>query len=299
MDIDALKTIVLVARHGSFSAAARILDLDPSSVSRIVAGVEHALGLRLFQRSTRRLSVTEEGAVYIARVAPLIDDIEKAADDARQLRELPSGTLKMTASVAFAYECVTPYLRAFHETYPNVTVELWPTDANVDVLANNIDLAIRLASAPEGELISTRLLATRYRVCASPQYLDRHGPIGAPQALVDHDCLRFALPDFRSQWKFRKDDKVISVAITGTTLISNALSLRRAAREGLGPVLLPDWLVRHDVRQGILIDLFPDHDCTATTFDTGAWALYPSREFLPRKVRSMIDFLRVKLRQAS
>ena len=110
--------------------------------------------------------------------------------------------------------------------------------------------------------------------------------------------LRFALPEFRTRWKFRRDGAVTEVAINGNTLISNALSLRRAARDGLGAALLADWLVRRELAEGTLIDLFPDHDCTATTFDTGAWALYPSKEYLPRKVRSMIDFLRDRLRSA-
>ena len=296
MKLDDLKTLRLVARQGSFAAAARVLNVDPSSVSRIVAGLERALGLRLFQRSTRRLSLTEEGEIYLRRIAPLLDEIDHAREVAAGVSQAPSGTLRMTASVAFAQECIVPHLGDFHRLYPRVAVELLPTDANLDLTANGIDLAIRLASAPRGDLISTRLRATRYRVFAALEYLARHGPISGPEELTEHACLRFALPEFRSRWRFRRGrGDPIEVAVGGWLVIANALSLRQAAVDGLGPVLLADWLVSREVAAGRLVDLFPGWHCTATDFDTGAWALYPSRSYLPRKVRVMIDFLRARL----
>lgn len=296
MEIETLKTVVLVAQQGSFAAAARVLNVDPSSVSRAVASAEAALGLRVFQRTTRSLAVTEEGEIYLRRIAPLLDELEQAREVATRAVHVPSGTLKMTASVAFAHECIVPHLQAFHALYPEVSVELLPTDANLDVTANGIDLAIRLAAAPKGDLISTRLLATRYRVCAAPAYLSKHGPIEIPQDLARHACLRFALPDYRTRWRFRRGEAAaFEVPVSGKTIIANALALRRAAVDGLGPVLLADWLVRADLATGRLVDLFPDYDCTATEFETGAWALYPSRSYLPRKVRVMIDFLRAQL----
>ncbi|MEM9094842.1 MAG: LysR family transcriptional regulator [Pseudomonadota bacterium] len=296
MDTDLLKTVALVAQHGSFAAAARLSGVDPSSVSRAVANAEAVLGLRLFQRTTRSLTITEEGEIYLRRVAPLLEELDAAREAATKALRKPSGTLKMTASVAFAHECIVPHLRAFHERYPEISVELLPTDANLDIAANGIDLAVRLAASPTGDLISTRLLRTRYVVCASPDYLKTHSPIHAPEDLAAHDCLRFALPEFRTRWRFRLDGgEPFEAPVAGRTIIANALSLRRAALEGLGPVLLADWLVARDLAEGRLVELFPDYDCAATEFDTGAWALYPSRSFLPRKVRVMIDFLRERL----
>jgi DNA-binding transcriptional LysR family regulator len=297
METDALKTVVLVAQHGSFAAAARVLNVDPSSVSRLVASTEAALGLRLFQRTTRSLTITEEGETYLRRITPLLEELDHAREEAGRLRRAPSGALRLTASVAFAHECILPHLAAFHTAYPDIAVELLPTDANLDLLANGIDLAIRLAAAPEGDLISTRLMRTRYHVCASPDYLARHGPIEAPEALAERTCLRFALPDYRTRWRFRRGEAApFEVAVQGWIVIANALSLRQAARDGLGPALLADWLVGRDLASGRLIDLFPNHDCTATEFDTAAWALYASRSFTPQKVRVAIDFFRGKLR---
>ncbi|MDJ0820921.1 MAG: LysR family transcriptional regulator [Paracoccaceae bacterium] len=296
MDLEALRTITLVAQQGSFAAAARVLDMDPSSVSRSVANTEAELGLRIFQRSTRALSLTEEGETYLRRIEPLIDEFEHARDIAQASCRRPSGTLKMTASVAFAHECIVPILSAFHERYPEMTVELLPTDMTMDIAANSIDLAIRLAPAPKGDLISTRLMTTRYRVCASPAYLEEHGPIVKPGDLIDHNCLRFALPDFRTRWRFKlNDNPAFDVPVSGHTIIANALSLRQAAVDGMGAVLLADWLIRSEIQTGSLVDVFPEYECTATEFDTAAWMLYPSRSYLPRKVRVMIDYLRERL----
>lgn len=204
----------------------------------------------------------------------------------------------MTASVAFAEVCIVPLLRDFHTLYSEMAIELLPTDETLDLAANGMDLGIRLGPAPTGDLITTKIMSTRYLVCASPEFIGARGPISSPQELSTQNCLRFALPEFRTRWRFRpKDGPVLDVPVSGNTVIANALSLRRAAIDGLGPVLLADWLVRDDIASGALVELFPDHACTATEFDTAAWALYPSRAYLPRRVRVMIDFLRERLNE--
>jgi len=296
MNVQSLKIILLVAQHGSIAGAARVLEMDPSSVSRIVSNFEKEIGLRLFQRTTRFLKMSEEGELYLNRVGPLLDELEAARENALQLKSTPSGTLKLTASVAFAHECIVPLLPAFHQLYPKILIELIPTDANVDLLADGVDLAIRLTTAPDGNYITTRILPTRYRVVAAPDYISSHGPIDHPGQLSEHNCLRFSLPDFRSRWIFRTQNQApFEVAVSGQTLIANALSIRQAARNGMGPVLLADWLIERDLKTGRLVDLFPAFEASANDFDTGAWALYPSRNFLPQKVRVMIDFLRENL----
>lgn len=293
MDTNALKTVVMVARLGSLAAAARSLDLDPSSVSRTVAAVEASLGARLFRRSTRRLSVTDQGAAWLEKIAPLLDGLEAAAEDIRHEQSALTGTLRMTASVAYTEVVILPRLRSFRDRFPGLTLDLLPTDRNVDLNADGIDLAIRLAPAPQGDLISTRLSRTRYHVCASPAWIKEHGRPESPHALAGLDCVRFSMPGYRSHWRFRRaGEPDFEVAVTGSLLVSGALTLRSAARDGLGPSLLADWLTAHDRKEGRLVNLFPDYDCTATDFDTGAFALYPSRSWLPRKVRTMIDFLR-------
>lgn len=292
MELMALKTVLTIREHGGIANAARVLDLNPSTVSRTLSQVEAETGLRLFQRSTRRLSVTEEGARYLDRIAALIADFDAACEEALDARRAPRGTLRMTASVAFAETCIVPHLGAFQEAHPDISVELLPSDDNLDLVGEGLDLAIRLARAPKGDLIVRQLMPTRYRAVAAPEFVERHGKLANPVMLGNLDCLRFTLPGYRSHWRFRDRAGVVTeVPITGKLLISNALALRAAAVAGLGPCLLADWLIQEDLEAGRLIDLFPDYDCTATSFDTAAWLLYPSRSYLPGRTRAMVDFL--------
>ncbi len=296
MDTKSLEIVLDVAREGSFAAAARRHAIDPSAVSRTVAAVEAALGARLFQRTTRRLSLTEAGARYIQRIGPLMEELDRAGEEARSFGATPTGSLRLTTSVAFGLECVVPLLGAFRDAYPALSLDLLLTDANVDLVAERVDLAIRLAPALTADLIGARLMTTRYRVCASPDYLAGQQPIRDPADLADHPCLVFTLPGFRSRWLFRdRSGAVAENPVRGDIAISNATALKAACLAGLGPALLANWLVDRQIAAGRLVDLFPDHDVTATTFDTAAWLLYPSRAFLPNKVRVAIDFLRVRL----
>ncbi len=295
MDIVSLRLFVDVAQRHSFSAVARDRAIDPSSVSRAVAALEAELGTRLFQRTTRTLALTEAGELYLARVAPLVEELERARDDVASARTDPAGTIRLTASVAFGQMRVVPLLAAFGAAFPRLELELILSDANVDLVADRIDLAIRLAPSYRADVIGVKLIPTRYRVVASPGYNNREDLPGTPEALSHRECLRFNLPDYRTRWLFRRNSKVTEVPVGGRIVISNALALRSAALSGLGPALLGDWLVRDDLAAGRLVDLFPDHDVAATTFDTAAWLLYPSKEHLPSKVRAVIDFLRKEL----
>lgn len=308
MNVHSLRVALTVAAQGGFAAAARRLDLDPSTVSRLVAALEADLGLRLFQRSTRRLALTDEGRRYLDRAGPLLDALDQARDEAQGGSAAPSGLIRLTTSVAYGCECVTPLLGAFADACPDLSIELVLSDANLDLIGEQIDLALRLAPSPSGDLISARLAHTRYRVCAAPSYLARHGRPETPAALAERDCLRQDLPAYRSRWRFRAldpqqsgdaadqaIDPATDIAIGGRLVLSSPLALRRAARDGLGPALLADWLTDEDRAQGRLVDLFPAHRATATDFDTGVFFLYPSRRFLPLKVRAAIDFFRNRL----
>ncbi|MEH7830223.1 LysR family transcriptional regulator [Gemmobacter denitrificans] len=293
MNLDDLKTLLLVRDQGGFAAAARTLDLNPASVSRRVAEIEAGLGLRIFQRSTRRFSVTEAGEAFLTRLAPLLDEFDAALGSAETLSTDPGGTLRMTTSVSFGHEVVMPLLGGFHAAYPGIRVELILSDSNLDLVRDRIDLALRLAPAPAGALISSRILTARYRVVASPAYLQQNPAPARPEDLAHHPALRFPLPGFRDRWMFRDTaGRVTEVPVDGWLICSNALSLRRAALDGLGVALLTDWLVGQSLRDGTLIDLFPQLEVTATGFESGIWALYPTKAYLPQRVRLMIDFIR-------
>jgi DNA-binding transcriptional LysR family regulator len=293
MDTTHIRLFIEVARRGSFATVARDHNLDPSSVSRAVAALEDDLGMRLFQRSTRRVALTEAGHLYLARVEGLVDELDHARDEALTVSVGPVGTLRLTTSAAFGYQCLVPLLSEFRTRYPALKLDLLLTDENIDLLAERVDLAIRLGPSEDSAMIGSKLMSTQYRVCASPEYLKTHRVPKKPQDLRTHRCLLFSLPEFRLRWFFRdRKGGLEEVPVEGDILMSNALALRQAAVAGVGPVLLPDWLVDEELARGRLVNLYPAYRVTATDFETAAWLLYPSRAYLPNKVRVMIDFLR-------
>lgn len=297
MDIETLRTFVQVARRGSFAVVARDRGTDPSSVSRTIASLEDELKVRLLQRSTRRMTLTEAGAKYLARIEPLLEELDQARDEALAVSARPIGTIRLTASVAFGQKCIAPLLPKLRNAFPDLGVDLILTDANVDLVSDGIDLAIRLGPSQDSALIGVKLVDTRYRVCVSPAYLEncrrRKSSLKTPADLAAHSCLLLNLPDYRSRWLFRDTDGMITpVAVHGDILISSPLVLLTCALEGMGPALLANWLADEALAHGALVDPFPDYAVSATNFETAAWLLYPSRTYLPTKVRIVIDFLR-------
>lgn len=293
MDVATLRVFLDVAQRGSFAAVARDRDTDPSTVSRTVAALEKELGIRLLQRSTRRVALTEAGAQYLARIGPLVEDLDHAGDEARAASRGPSGTLRLTTSVAFGQTRIVPLVPALRLAHPALRLELLLSDARLDLVAERVDLALRMAPRIEGDVVASLLMPTRYHVAASPDYL-RHAPrIAAPRDVSAHRCLLSALPEFRTRWRFRAPNGGISqVAVGGDVVTTNAVALRDCALAGLGPALLPDWLIGPDLAEGRLVDPLPDHRVTATEFETGVWIVYPTRALVPAKVRVAIDFLR-------
>lgn len=296
MEIDTLRLLVEITRLGSFAAVSRARDIDPSMISRLVSQAEGKLGTRVFQRTTRRLSLTESGARFIARIAPLVDEYDQAIDETRNEQALVSGTVRLTASIAFGQACLLPLVAQFRNAYPELKLELILSDSNIDLVRERIDLAVRLTASVEGDLIRSKLCRTRLRVCASAKYLAASPPIKIPNDLEGHPCLLFDHDDFQKSWVFRdSEDRVTEVPVNGNIAISNGLCLRFAALDDLGPALLGDWLINEDLKAGRLVDIFPNYEVTATTFDTAAWLVYPSRSYLPARVRHTIDFFRKHL----
>lgn len=299
MDTRDLDLLIEVARAGGFAAAAKVIGSDPSSVSRTVAALEAELGVRLFQRTTRSLSPTEAGELYLSRLQPLLEELARIGAEARDTKAEPKGTLRLTASVTFGQAMILPLLPDFRRAYPDIVPECLFTDANLDLVADRIDLAVRLAPAIEGNVVAAKLMTTRYRVVASPDYLARSAPIERPGDLADHRFVLFTIRPFNTRWLFRDAaGGTTEVAVKADMAISPAGAILEAARMGLGVALLPNYLTDHDFATGRLVHLLPTWDVAATSFDTGAWLVYPSRSFLPTKTRAMIDFLRGRLRWA-
>ncbi|MCZ2498087.1 LysR family transcriptional regulator [Xylophilus sp. Kf1] len=299
MDTQHLRTFVEVATQGSFAAAARRMGLATSQVTRAVAALEKELGVRLMHRSTRCLTLTDAGATYFERVSVLLGELDAAGDELRTGNAEVRGAVRITASLALGQRLVLPLMSRLHTLYPALELDLRFSDMVVDLIGQQVDVALRQSATVDESMVGVRLGGLRYRVCASPAYLERHGRPRVPSDLADCDCLRIGLPGFQAEWSFRPlaapDAPVESVRVGGWLVASSALTLRDAALTGLGPVLMADWLLDDDIDAGRLVDLFPGFEATSTSFDHSVWLLYASRAHLPRRVRVVIDFLRTEL----
>ncbi len=296
METQQLGILLKVVELGSFAAAARHFDLAPSVVTRAVGALERELGLRLLQRTTRRLALTDAGAAYCEHARAAMDALDRARDMAQATQGGVAGTVRITASVAYGQTVLVPLLPALHRQHPKLELDLLLTDATLDLVAERVDLALRLGPAVDSSMVGLRLAPVRFSVVASPEHLRSHGRPRVPADLARCGCLRFPLPGYRTLWSFRSaDGQVEPVPVQGWLVLSTALALHRAALDGLGPAMLADWLVQSDLASGRLVDLFPDHEVTATGFDSAVWLLYPSRAFVPRRVRAAVDFLKQAL----
>lgn len=293
MEIETLRTFVEVMKAGSFAAAARRMEVDPSAVSRTVASLENALGARLFHRTTRRLSPTEAASAYFDRIAPLIDELERAATLAADTGEELRGTLRITAAVTFAQANVVPILPEFARRHPELTFDLVLTDKILDLVEERIDVALRLGVLPDSSFIAQRLCDMHYVVAASPEYVRKRGKPETPEDLGRHDCLRYPMQGFGARWRFRRgDEPIVEVPVRGRVVASNGVALRQCAVAGMGILMLPRWNVAQELAEGTLVELLEDHEATASEFDAAVWMLYPSRSYLPRKVRVLAEYLK-------
>ncbi|MEZ5957598.1 MAG: LysR family transcriptional regulator [Hyphomonadaceae bacterium] len=293
MQLNAVRIFADVMALGSFAAAARLRDLDPSSISRAITGLEKELGLRLFQRDRRKLAPTEAGAHYYDQVKGLLEDIDRAGQEALDLTLEPRGVLRVTACTSLGQRVLAPLLPKLMETYPALSLDLVLTDTQVDLVADKIDLAIRFGPEPEGDVVAAKLVPRRFRVCASPSYVQRAGAVMHPKELSERECILFPLPGYRTRWLFRDAaGEQLAVPVHGRLLVSHGLTMTQCAVSGLGPALLPDWLCNREIDDGSLVDMLPDYSCAATEFGTAAWMVHPSRNYVPYKVQAFMNFLR-------
>lgn len=299
MELSAIALFVEVVRRGSFAAAARASDVDPSAVSRVIAGLESELGVRLFQRSTRRLSPTEAGVRYFEQVEPILEELDKARLLAMESGRAPQGTLRIACPVSYGLLNLVPLLGEFSKQYPELKFDLVMTDQAIDLVTERLDVAIRLGPLADSSLIAVQLETMVGKVCASPAYLERFGRPKRPSDLTGHPCLLLQMPGFGEKWRFRSSaGRMDEVEVTGPLRSSNALALMQCAVAGMGVILQGDWIVGAAIADGSLVDLFPRHEVTAAEFEHPAmWIVYPSRTYVPEKVRVFVAFLKERVGQ--
>ncbi|MGB2741860.1 MAG: LysR family transcriptional regulator [Cognaticolwellia sp.] len=296
MDLDTIQLFVEVMKRKSFAEVARLRNIDPSSVSRSIRKLETTLGFRLFQRTTRKLSPTEAGKSYFMQVEGLVATFIQAGERALDLSNQPIGILRVSACTSFGQKKLVPLLPVMRNKYPKLIIELVLVDSQIDIVEQQIDVAIRFGKRPTDDFICKELAPRKFVVCASPAFIKSNPITKSPLCLNKLECLRFSIPGYREAWKFRQPNKKeFSVPVTGHLLISHGMTMTASAVAGLGVALLPDWLCQDELVDGSLLDLFPDYECAAADFDTSAWLVYPSSDYMPLKLSAFIDCLKSEI----
>jgi DNA-binding transcriptional LysR family regulator len=285
--LTSLTAFVRVVDTGGFSAAARKLEMSTTMVSNHIQALEERLGARLLNRTTRKVSVTEIGKAYYDRCVQILSDIEQADDIAGALQSVPRGTLRIhsaTHMVPFVAGVVAKLL----STYPDVKVDLRMGEANVDLIEEGYDVALRMTPPPDSSLIVRSLATWRHVLCCSHDYLEKHGRVQQLEELAEHNCGRHLNYPFGDEWRFfDRKGAPAAVRISGSLVTNSGEALRRMVIEGAGIGLLAGFLVRDDLDSGRLVRLLPEYRPVEMSMN----AVYPHRHHLSAKVRTFIDML--------
>lgn len=290
-DLNSLKVFVQVAEHRNFSAAARHMDLTASAVSKSVNKLEEELGVRLFNRNTRAVNLTTDGAYFLDCCRTMLAQLESAEIALSPARNSLQGRLRLHMSVGFGKRVVLPALAAFRKRYPGITIDAELTDRVVDLAYEGVDVAIVVGPVADDRVIARKICDLQFVACASPDYLARYGEPLSPEDLDRHKCLAYVIPQsgrYR-EWKFQKDGQVFGKTVSGDLNMNNAESLLEAAIAGEGIVMLSTFVTADAIMANKLRIVLRDFLAPGPS----AWAVYlPNRRLSPR-VKAFVDFLQL------
>lgn len=290
-----MAVFVRIVERGSFAAAASDLELTPSAVSKIITRTERRLGVSLLTRTTRRLSLTQEGEVYLERARSILAAINDAEAEVAQGRETPSGRLRISCGTAFAMHFLVPALTDFQNQFPQIEVELNITDRQVDLVAEQIDIGVRMGALGDSSLIAKRIGQSQRVICASPAYLEAHGTPQTPVDLADHNCMTISHISNLTKWPFATPEGINRLTVHGNFSTDSAEVLRQMALAGQGIVRLGRFILIDDIRAGRLVPILTDHHSDETFPMSLVMPVGPHRA--PR-VRAFVDFIVEKMRSA-
>lgn len=286
----AIRAFREVARRGGFASAARALNISTPSVSRLVSDLEADIGVRLFSRSTRGVSLTEEGEVFLAEGVALFEELEAVTEEMRARRSEPRGRLRISSVIAFGQDVLVPAVAAFMERYPQVTVEVDISNRKIDLVQEPFDLAIRVGEGvglEDSSLNARKISAQKLIFVATPDYVDR---FGMPMALSDLSSHRIA-KQVSGNWgrtnTLRCGDKIEEITLSDDFLVNSPNAARNAILTGQAMGLLADYLADPHLKSGALVRLLPDYE----TVEQPIYAVFVHRNYMPAKVRAFIDYL--------
>ena len=283
-----IELFVQVAETGSLSRAAEALELSNAAASRHLSALEERLGARLVERNTRRLYLTDTGQEFLSRAKSILSDLKDAESAVNATALNPTGVLRITASLSFSMHHVAPLLREYTQRYPNVTVHVESANRYLDIIDNNIDVAIRTREyEPDSNITIRRLAQTRRILTASPRYLAQYGKPQTLQELSQHKLLIYIHANNPNELRFSKDGETVTITAKGLLESNDGQILRTAALDGLGILVQPTYIVYDDIVAGRLVPLLDAWDLPPLTINLA----YPSRKHLSAKVRTFIDFM--------
>lgn len=283
-----LNHFVKVVEAGNISAAANRLDVAKSAVSRRLKELEEHLGVELFHRTTRRMTLTDTGRAFYGRALRILDDLNEAELATSQAHQTLKGKLKVALPSSFGLMHMTSAVNDFLLQHPQIEFDLDFNDRQVDLIEEGFDLAIRIAELPDSSLIARRIASINHVVCASPAYLERYGLPEHPQDLVSHRCLTYSLLKDPYHWTFIGDDgREHSVRVNSCMRASAGGFLRDAAVEAQGIIYMPAFIVYREIEAGALVTILDEY----TKWEIDAYAIYPQTRHLSQRVRTFVDFL--------
>ena len=291
--LDALKAFTTVAQLGGFSAAARTLGLPVATVSRKVAELEQSLGVRLFDRSTRHVSLTEVALPYFQQCRMILDALQEADDGISNAQRAPNGELVVTAPVGFGVQHLQPVVIEFMREYPEIAVQLLLVDRMVNLIEEHVDVALRISTLPDSSLIPVHLGQITMVVCAAPGYLRRAGVPQHPDDVSNHSCILWNSLGAQRAWLFKVDGQETMFPIQMRLLTTLPNSAVQAAEAGLGLTQVTSYQAEAAVRDGTLVPVLRAFECKPTPVSL----VHPSKRHVPAKLRTFLDFAAPRLRE--
>ncbi len=288
MPMDDLEIFARVVTAGNMSAAGREMGLSPAVVSKRVSHLEQRLGTRLFQRTTRQLTLTEVGQGFYDRVVNILASIEEAEAFVTRRNMLPRGTLKITAPTAFGRLHIAPFLGEFMDQYPDIVMHLDLSDSFVDIVGAGFDAAIRIAELEDSSLVARKLAPCHRVICATPGYLEKHGEPETLADLAKHNCLA---PAAQEMWRLQGPEGPVTLRVAGNIRTNSTEVVRESVMAGLGIALRSTFDVGAELKSGQLQVVLPDYHESARV---AVYAVYPCRHYVPAKLRVFVDFLATK-----
>lgn len=293
-----IHTFIKVVEAGSFSAAARD-NLSISSIARQIKSLEDEVGIRLLNRNTRNLSLSEPGRLFYERACKLAADFSNAKSEASSFQQSVKGHLKVSLRVSAGTTIIVPALPAFLEKYPDLTLDISLTDERLDLVANSIDVAVWMGQLPSSDIVARRLSPSQRILCGSPGYFEQHGRPEHPSDLKKHSCLLFSAPTYSNRWQFQHDGRMEEVEVAGRLRTGNVLVLLSAALSGIGVIMVHEWMVRRRMAQGQLERVLDRYSVSPISSDAELHVVYASSRGMPLKVRVFVDFLVALFNEAS